>query len=253
MRARLPAPTHEVPATARSAPSWASFESNLAAVLSSLDGEFLVLDVRGSSLYVQVGATRRGLRCETVSNAFLPPDARLDDGRVQQLLALGWRPPTAPPGAPRRRDASTPPNFHRDFEAPAPSATAARLLVRTLAEVHGVPGPDRLTYMSSDGEGHEILLPSLGIERRAAPAAPRRPRRTGTSPARRERSVRRRVLEHLRAGTGDDSLELAAREVAWVRVGDASVAVRVLPDPLSVRVYCVVGESSSRRPGSSSG
>jgi hypothetical protein len=250
MRARLPALTHEVPtAGARSKPAWKSFESNLAAVLSTLEKEFLVLDVKDSSLYVQVAAVRGGLRCETVSNAFLPPDARLDDVRVEELLALGWRPPTAAPGARLRRGATTSPNFHRHLEAPASPAAAARLIVRTLAEVHRVPGPDRLTYTSSDGEGHEVLLPALGIERRGQPDGPRASRRRGSSAARLERSVRRRVLEQLRSHAGDDALELAAGKVAWVGVGDIPVAVRVLEDPLTVRVYCVVGEELEPSPG----
>jgi hypothetical protein len=249
MPALPPASSAPAAASASSRRSWSAFERNLAAALAAFDREFLVLDVKGTSAYVQVHASGRRFRCETVSNRWLPPEERLDEARTSALLALGWSPPVddaAGPGASPPRGS---PNFFRDFGAPARPSEVARLVVRTLVEVHRVPGPDRLEYTSFDGEGHDVLLPSLGISPRAAPAtrattaAP--PRRARARPGRRTGAgtVLRRVLAELRRGTGDDSLHPDGDgEIGvWLARGLFAL-VSVLERPLAVRVSCLVAD-----------
>jgi hypothetical protein len=221
--------------------SWARFERDLAAVLSTLDGEVLVLDVKGTAAYVQLRAKARRFRCEAVSNAFLPPQEQLDDGRISALLALGWRPP-----APTSSTSGGSPNFSHAFAAPARPDDVARLLVRTLREVYDVPSPEHLEYTSFDDDGHRSLLPSLGIARRSPPHAEAGRRRKAH--ASRAARVRRSVLGELRRGTGDESLAFDANGVVGVHVGDIDVDVRVLTAPLVVRLSCVLAEGVEPRP-----
>ncbi len=221
--------------------SWERFERDLAAALAAFDREFLVLDVKGTPLYVQVHANAGGFRCETVSNRFLPPEARLDDGAVSALGAMGWSAP-----APGSRGS---PNFFRDFEAPARPADVARLLVRTLAEVHGIPGPDRLEYTAFDGEGHDALLPALGIAQHDVEAAASGTRRKSRAHAPAAR-LRRRVLAELRHGTGDASLAPDADGDVGVWLGsDLFAVVRVFEQPLAVRVSCLLAEGLAQTRG----
>ena len=89
---------------------------------------------------------------------------RLSADRVATLTELGWTPPTGTP------EEATPeiqpdgsPNFFRQFEQPVPFEDVASMARLTLNRGFGVFAPDQLEYYSSDADGQQILLPTLGL------------------------------------------------------------------------------------------
>lgn len=152
--ARAPLASRPAPAT------WAGLERSLAEALSLLDGEVLLLEIDGTTAYVQLRASRaRGIRAEAVSDAIRPEGERLGpDGRAM-LRALGWSDPV-PGGVP---------NHTRDFPAPAPVGAVAALLVRTLRSAYGAADPGRLAYRCFQPGGAEVFLPGLRLARHDAP------------------------------------------------------------------------------------
>src|SRR5512136_781193 len=80
---------------------WDAFERDLAAALRLLRDECLILAAREGNRFVQFcGDPEQGLFAETVSNAFLPPGERLEEGQERALRELGWTLPTHAPDAP---------------------------------------------------------------------------------------------------------------------------------------------------------
>lgn len=230
------------PANPRAAPphrpGWESFESNLASTLPVLKDECLVISSREGNRFVQFSADpQRGLFAETVSNGFLPTPERLDDGQVTALLALGWSAPTHDP------DASAPvpppqgsPNFFRHFPSPVSAPEAARVAVRTLAEVHRLSGPEALEYRAFDGAGTPVVLPALHIAATAAAEPPRRKR----TPRRRRLPFDRlkaQVLRATRTSTGLGSLEYDDDGTLPIAVGNRPGIVQPFESPHFVRVY----------------
>ena len=94
---------------------------------------FLIVGVEDSDAYVQFARSRNGaeLRGEAVSNAFLAQPSWLSPQQEQALLALGWNLASAESGQNHTRYWPSPP-------ATDP-AIIAGVVVRTLAEVYGVP------------------------------------------------------------------------------------------------------------------
>jgi hypothetical protein len=233
MQTRAVSPARRQPRTAR---SWPAFERSLATAIASLDREFLVLDVKGTGLYVQVHAkAREGLRAEAVSNAWLSERDRLDPDRAAALTDLGWSPPTQGPEDTIVKGGS--PNHFRDYPAPVPEGQVARLLVLTLSGPFHVRGPSGLAYRAFAASGGELQLPALGLAQR--PAVPRRegqPAR-GPAPEPAEASVRRAVLAELRSGTADPDVDFDEDGDAVLDIDDVRCCVRVISNPLVVRVW----------------
>ena len=152
-------------------PSWDSFEKALASSLLVLDDEFLVLSTRGGNRFVQFAVDPAlGIFAETVSNAFLGPDEKLDAGQLADLVSMGWAAPTHAPHSPDPvpvPDGS--PNHFREFKRPFSCSEVAAFAVRTLTGPLRVGSPAELEYRASDEAGHTVTLPALEIAREARP------------------------------------------------------------------------------------
>lgn len=218
--------------TRASTRSWSAFEQVLTPTLTALDREILILEVKGTSLYVQVMATRRTMRAEAVSNAWLPKRERLDSTRIAALSALGWSSPTEQPGDEHVPKGS--PNYSREFPMPAAAREVARLLIETLSGPFRVSTPDGLSYHAFRRSGGDVDLPALGLARRADPSE----RDSGAAAARAPLlRLRRQVLAELRRGTGDAKLTLAEDDCAATDMDGSLCWVGVIPAPLAVRAW----------------
>ena len=82
---------------------------------------------------MQVLTYDRGLHVESVGDAFLDVDEKLTDAEQARLTELGWTPPDGEP-----------PNWHRTWDTTPTRTCAARLLVDTLVDVHGLDSIDEL-------------------------------------------------------------------------------------------------------------
>jgi hypothetical protein len=217
--------------------AWDAFERELAAALPLLRDECLVLLTREGNRYVQfAGSPERGLFAETVSNAFLAPGDRLDEPQEAALQALGWSPPTHAPDAPSPvPPPAGSPNHFREFPVPFSPLAAARLAVRTLVEVHGVPGPEALWYDASDHEGNAVLLPGLRLRPRPS-SSPRRRRRARRPPAALAR-LKGQVARAARRVTGLASLEFRGDGDLVLPLGSRTATIRVDTSPCFVRAY----------------
>ena len=177
-------------------------------------GHYLVVQTRDEdAYYVQFAAGGpEGLRAEAVSNRFLSGWRRLDDTAHGRLRRLGWRPPTD--------IGDGPVNWWRAYPAGEAPEAAAALAVDTLRKVFDVARPVGLVYHAFAGSGAEILLPGLGLARKAA-----------TPPLQdRVEGALRRILdldELVRDEDGDFP----------IRRGEDMVYVRVVADPAYVSVF----------------
>lgn len=224
-------------------PEWSAFEQRLAEVLAVLeDGQYLVISAEPSHFFVQFAADEMGgLRAETVGLAYLDPTERYSDDQLAELAALGWQPPTVsdpsqvPPGGSV--------NFFADFTTPVPFEQVAAMAVTTLADVQRITGPSELRYRAFDDDGHEILLPTLGIVRDTSgdEAGARAPEESFEV-------VRRRVRDLVRELADSDEIDYDDDGDLVLRFGSAVVFVRVLEQPLLVRVLSPVLEDVDAGP-----
>ena len=76
-----------------------------------------------------------GLRAEAVSNTFLDGPERLSESACDELVGLGWQPPTHDSDAEREQPVDGSPNFHLDVAPPVPCDRLAALAVVTLRDV----------------------------------------------------------------------------------------------------------------------
>jgi hypothetical protein len=128
---------------------WEQLAGDLTAELPRLrDADTVIL--RHGERLVQFQQFPTVLHAEAASNEFLPPDQALTPDAEQKLRRLGWNEPT-PPGY-----------CNWWYETPWPltstaSKAIAQLLLATLREVYGVPGPRQLTYQAFNTDTAEPL------------------------------------------------------------------------------------------------
>jgi hypothetical protein len=218
---------------------WSAFERELAAALSVLKDEILIVSSRTGHRFVQFNASPdEGVFSETVSNGYLAPAEKLTDEQVAALEALGWKAPTHAPGSPSPIPVPQgSPNFFREFPKPVPADEIARIAVRTLAGVHRIPDPSDLTYKAFDPEGHTLVLPALHIPRE--PELPRPKPRKARAPIAR---LRARVLAAARNAMGDLTLDYDADGDLVVRIGSRLGFVKIREEPTVVRVYVRIAQ-----------
>jgi hypothetical protein len=221
---------------------WSAFERDLAAALSVLKDEILIVSSRTGHRFVQFNASpEEGVFSETVSNGYLAPAEKLTDEQVAALEALGWKAPTHAPDSPSPVPVPQgSPNFFREFPKPVPADEIARIAVRTLAGVHRIPDPSALTYKAFDPQGHTLVLPALHIPREPEPPRPK-PRKPQAPIAR----LRARVLAAARNAMGDLSLAYDADGDLAVRIGSRIGFVQVREAPTVVRVYVRIAQPGS--------
>ncbi len=218
------------------APGWEAFEEALSSALSVLEEEFLVVSTRTGNRYVQFNVSPdEGVFAETVSNAYLGPDEKLDVGQLADLLFLGWAAPTRAPNAPNP-DATTKgsPNHFREFPRPYSCADVARFAVRTLTGPLRIGSPAELEYKAFDEAGHPVTLPALPIDRLPLPRPKVKVATKPRGPTEFDR-LRARVLAAARAGTGQGSLAYEdgalhvpiGNRMGWIRPNERPHYVRV--------------------------
>jgi len=207
---------------------WPLFESRLASVLAALrEDQFLILPVKQSARFIQfAGQGAFGMRAEVSSNAFLPAADRLTDEQIGKLLENGWAAPTgsAKTSTPER-DPDGSPNFFIDFASPVEPQRIAALAVRTLIDVLGLPHPGFLEYMAFDTDGNALVFATLGIKHAPAPD-----RQTQDQRASQLLATVSRIT-----GIGDLSYDIDGN--IGIRFGDVSVFIRLLDNPVSVRLF----------------
>ncbi len=207
---------------------WPVFENRLAAVLAALrEDQFLILPVKQSARFIQfAGQGAFGMRAEVSSNAFLPAENRLTDEQTRKLIEHGWAAPTASPKASTpERDPDGSPNFFIDFVSPVEPQRIAALAVRTLVDVLGLPHPGFLEYMACDTNGNALVFATLGIKH--APAPDRQTQEQRAS----------QLLATVSRVTGIGDLGYDVDGNIGIRFGDISVFIRLLDNPVSVRLF----------------
>lgn len=226
------------PEPRRPHPDWDGFEQALVSTLSVLKDEFLILSAKSSGRYVQLHVSPAdGVHAEAVGNAYLAEGKKLTEAQVASLVAMGWLTPTRAPDAPPPVPEGSP-NFFRKFASPFSCSEVAHFVVRTLAEVHQVPGPDGLEYKSFDEPGTAVFLPALRID--VAPETAPKPK-PKPKPVRRKVSpfarLRYLVLHAARQGSGLGSLEYDDNGWLTVPIGDRMGFVKPHENPHYVRVH----------------
>ena len=223
--------------------AWRKLERELGRVLALMgDGEwqYLILSDPRTERYVQF-AVQAGapLRAEAVGNDHLSPEHALGPAQVKVLLALGWQAPPVRTKV-RANDAN---DFSREFERPVDHAEVATLAVRTLRDVYQTPFPARLEYEAFERGGTALLLPTLELLRRRAPAGAMK--QAPASPPRAE--VRRQVRDALRASSGIGDLDFDDEGDLTFRYGSAYLVVRLHQEPDHACVFSplVLGVTAS--------
>ncbi len=215
-------------------PDWGAFEQALVSTLSVMKDEFLILSVKATGRYVQLHVSPAdGVHAEAVSNDYLPENDRLTAEQVTALGDLGWTMPTPAPDGSGPKAVS---NFVRTFPSPFSCAEVARLVVRTLAEIHHATGPDALEYKAFDEPGTTVYLPALRLNLvQESPTRPR-PRRTRRPVGPFDR-LKRELLRAARQATGLGSLEYD--ENGWINlpIGNRMGFARASATPTYVRVH----------------
>ena len=209
--------------------AWPAFERKLAETLGALEeDQYLVVSAKRGWAYVQFAAQGSfGLRAECVGNNYLDEAHALSAGQMALLRRIGWSSPTGKRGSP---------NFFRDFDRPVPCTNAARMAVRALTEVFEIPHPGSLRYKAFDKKQRTILVPTLGLKHEEPAPPPEKPREDAVQ------DLRTLVLKAIREGSGNADLEFTPDGDVALRFGSAAVFVRVLDDPLCVRLFSPVLE-----------
>jgi hypothetical protein len=139
---------------------WSGLAEDVAAELRNRSEADIVV-LWQAERFVKFVQLHDGIYADTISNEFLPAGGRLSVHDERRLADLGWFAPN--PGTAR---------FNWWCNVPWPLRSAqgrglARLLLRTMHDVHGVRDPNRLTYSAFNALTKEdISVPALyGLER----------------------------------------------------------------------------------------
>jgi hypothetical protein len=215
--------------------AWPPFAEKLAAVLATLaEDQFLILSVKRSNRFVQFAAQGGfGMRLETTSNSYMAKSEQLNEQQIARLIDAGWHTPTGSPAASTpENDPDGSPNYFLEFEKPVPFEVVANLAVRTLSEILRIPHPAFLQYEAfedAEGEWVAIPLPELGLKlQEPAP-------RAGNA-----ESLSKQLLTSLGEVTGLNDLDFDDDGDIGVRCGSALVFVRMVDDPLYVRIFSAI-------------
>jgi hypothetical protein len=130
---------------------WSGFTDDLSHRLAKLaEDQYLIVSFEPANYYVQfAGQGNSGIRAEAVSNNYLvPPYTPLTAEQAEQLVKLGWHPPTvqtpSKPNEPHKPAGS--PNFFLHLLAPVDFQAVAELATRALRDVYQVGHPGELKY-----------------------------------------------------------------------------------------------------------
>lgn len=212
--------------------AWATFRDRLAEALGALEeGQYLILSGARSPYYVQFAMEADSLLwAEAVSDAFLEKGEKLGKARRDALVKLGWRAPAGDSRGKRSaRESSGSPNYQGRFERADRFAVAATLAVQTLRDVHGFRTPASLRYYAFEGEGADILLPTLGLGREQVPDEEAVEDVPGT--------LEEQVLEAVADGLGVDGARFDRKGLLTLQADGELVFVLLLDGPPCVRVF----------------
>lgn len=149
-------------------PDWPVWGQKLAKALARLEeDQYLIISTKRGQRYVQfAGQGSFGIRMETCSNEFLPKPEKLIPAQRAALIKAGWNKPTHKSTAKfATRDPHGSCNYYFDVSTPVSIKKAAKLSVKTLAEILEVPHPGYLHYEAFESEGGPLEFPELGLKR----------------------------------------------------------------------------------------
>lgn len=215
--------------------AWATLRDRLTEALGVLEeGQYLILSRARGPYYVQFAMEADSLLwAEAVSDAFLPKGQKLGKAKGNALVELGWRAPAGESRGERSpRNSSGSPNYQGRFEGTERFAAAATMAVQTLRDVYGFRKPASLRYHAFEGEGTEILLPTLGLGRHAERAR----QAVDEVPA----SLEEQVLEAVSAGLGVEEARFDKNGLLTLEADGEAVFVLLLDGPPCVRLYAPV-------------
>lgn len=212
--------------------AWPPFAKKLAAVLEKLEeDQFLILSIKRSYRFVQFASQGAfGMRVETTSNSFMAKPEQLNERQISALIDIGWHAPTGTPvGSTPENDPDGSPNFFVDYESPVPFEAIANMAVRTLSEILRVPHPGFLQYQAIDdagGEWEAIELPELGLKLEKS-----------TPKVDSQEDLSQLLLTTLKETSGISDLSFDDDGDIGIRHGSALTFVRLIDDPLYVRIF----------------
>lgn len=212
--------------------AWATFRDRLAEALGVLEeGQYLILSGTRSPYYVQFAMEADSLLwAEAVSDAFLEKGQKLGKAQKNALVKLGWRAPAdGRRGRKSHGESSGSPNYQGRFEGADAFADAATLAVQTLRDVHGFKKPASLRYHAFEGEGADILIPTLGLGRERVSAE----EAVEDVPA----TLEEEVLEAVREGLGAGDARFDRSGFLSLEADGELVSVLLLDGPPCVRLF----------------
>lgn len=212
--------------------AWATLRDRLAEAFGVLEeGQYLVLSGTRSPYYVQFAMEADSLLwSEAVSDAFLEKGQKLGKARKNALVELGWRAPAdGSRGKKSHEESSGSPNYQGRSEGHDQFEAAATLAVQTFRDVYGFRKPTSLRYHAFEGEGTDILLPTLGIGRERASGE----EAVEDVPA----TLEEEVLEVVRDGLGAEDARFDRNGFLTLEVEGEFVSVLLLDSPPCVRLF----------------
>lgn len=224
--------------------AWPPFAQKLAAILAKLEeDQYLILAVKQSNRFIQFASQGAfGIRVETTSNNYLNKQEKLDERQIAALIKAGWHAPTGTSTeSTPEADPDGSPNFFAEFSTPVSFEEVANLTICTFTEILRVPHPVFLQYEAIDdteGAWSTMDLPELGLKQ----AQP-------TAPADNLETLSMSLLATLKQETGISDLDYDDDGDIGIRYGSAVAYVRLIGDPLHIRIYSPILGDVEERPG----
>lgn len=215
--------------------AWGILRDRLAEALGALEaGQYLILSGAKGPYYVQFAMEEGSwLLAEAVGDTFLPKGQRLRKAQKTALVDLGWWAPADDVRGERSsRKQSGSPNYQGRFEGADQLPDVATLAVRTLRDVYGFRRLTSLRYHAFEGEGGDILLPTLGLGRHREPAG----EAVDEAPV----SLEEQVLEAVRDGLCVEGARFDKKGFLMLEAEGRELFVLLLADPPCVRLFAPV-------------